>query len=102
MKAKNYPVIQSSLPIAMDTTQMSNVLDVSMVDLWAAEAYFVMDTPVALKAAIETTIPKDIHKRAGNSPNCLKANMLSSITPASPQRPTVVQETLWKMGKRQQ
>ena len=33
--------------------QIITVLDVSMVDLWAAEAFLVTDTPKALKQAIE-------------------------------------------------
>lgn len=38
---------------------MSRVLQVSTVDLYAAEAYLVMATPVALKQEIETMMPND-------------------------------------------
>lgn len=42
-----------------ETTHITRVLEVSTVDLWAAEAYFVIATPVALKQAIDTMIPSD-------------------------------------------
>ena len=38
----------------MKNIQMTTVLDVSMVDLCAAEAFFVTATPKALKKAMET------------------------------------------------
>jgi len=54
---------------------------VSIVDLWAAEAFLVVATPKALKQAIETIIPKHCSKRILLSPNCWKANSESSTTP---------------------
>jgi hypothetical protein len=36
---------------------MSTVLDVSIVDLWGADAYLVVATPQALKKAMEKMIP---------------------------------------------
>lgn len=46
---------------------MQIVLEVSMVDLWAAEAYLVTATPVALKPAIETIINNEVINNAGYS-----------------------------------
>ena len=40
-------------------SHIRKVLNVSIVDLYAAEAYLVTDTPAALKVAIDTIIPKD-------------------------------------------
>lgn len=70
---------------------MRRVRDVSMVDLWAADAYFVMETPHTLKPAIDKMIPKDIIKIAELSAFCWKANVVSSIFPLSPQTPLCVQ-----------
>ena len=50
-----------------------------------------MDTPVALKQAIETIIPIDIHARGGYIPNYLKATAEFSTLPESLQIPTSVQ-----------
>ena len=44
---------------------MANVLEVSIVDLYAAEAYFVMATPVALNSAIDTIIKIEHNKATG-------------------------------------
>jgi len=42
-----------------EANQITRVLQVSTVDLWAAEAYLVIATPKALKKAMETMIPQD-------------------------------------------
>lgn len=57
-----------SVPIINDTAQINTVLQVSIVDLFDAEAYFVIATPVALKKAIENTIPTVYTIRTGFSP----------------------------------
>lgn len=44
---------------------MSRVRDVSTVDLWAAVAYLVIATPVALKLAIDTMMNAEYKKRIG-------------------------------------
>jgi hypothetical protein len=61
-----------------EISQMRRVLQVSTVDLWAAEAYLVMATPVALKQEIEQMMPKDYQIRTGFSPICLNAIFESS------------------------
>lgn len=53
----------------------------SIVDLWDAEANLVMATPVALKQAIETTIPRDISRSYQLFINAFQASVESSITP---------------------
>ena len=45
--------------MAMKKTQIRTVLEVSIVDLWAAEAFLVTVTPKALKEAIEKQIRTD-------------------------------------------
>ena len=44
---------------------MANVLEVSIVDLCAAEAYFVIATPVALNSAIDKIIKREQVKAKG-------------------------------------
>lgn len=51
--------INVSHPIKSDITQIKSVLEVSMVDLWAAVANLVIATPVALKEAIDTIMKQD-------------------------------------------
>jgi len=68
-KAKSSPQLNCSVPTSKLMTQMKSVRHVSIVDRYAADAYFVMDTPQALKDEIETMIPMDIHKSAGYVPS---------------------------------
>ena len=63
-----------------------------MVDLYAAEAYLVIATPVALKLAMEQMIPKHIATSVGFSLSSWKANLESSITPLS-HMPSMLQLT---------
>lgn len=78
-----------SVPTAKLITQMNSVLQVSTVDLCAADAYFVMETPQALKEEIETMIPIDIPRRAGYVLNCWNARMEFSTKPESLQMPSL-------------
>lgn len=54
----------------------------STVDLWGAEAYLVMATPVALKHAIEIIIPIDVIIKKPLSVIFYHASLVSSIVPA--------------------
>lgn len=53
----------------------------STVDLWGAEAYLVMATPVALKHAIETIIPSDVAIKKLLPVRLAHASLVSSIFP---------------------
>lgn len=53
------PIRNFSLPARRNTIQISKVLQVSTVDLWAAEAYLVIITPVALNPAMERMLQQD-------------------------------------------
>jgi len=61
--------------------QISKVLDVSIVDLYAADAFFVTPTPDALKRAIDTIIAKVKIKTFQLSAISLNPLALFSITP---------------------
>ena len=54
-----------SHPKYRETIQINNALEVSIVDLYAAEAYLVIATPVALNIAIETIIKIEQSKTSG-------------------------------------
>jgi hypothetical protein len=56
IKPKSYPTRNYSLPIAINTSQTHIVLQVSIVDRCAEDAYLVIMTPVELKTAIESTL----------------------------------------------
>ena len=73
-KAKSSPQLKASAPVARLITQMNSVRQVSIVDRWAAEAYFVIETPVALKHEIDKIMPMDINVSCQYSPSCLKAS----------------------------
>ena len=64
-KPKSYQGKKSSHPISNEKAQMTTVLDASIVDLWAAEAYFVTETAVVLKLAIEHINDNEKRIRAG-------------------------------------
>jgi tyrosine-protein phosphatase YwqE len=64
MKPESWSQVNSSFftpgtGMAMKKTQIRTVLEVSIVDLWAAEAFLVTVTPKALKEAIEKQIRTD-------------------------------------------
>jgi hypothetical protein len=61
--------------------QISTVLEVSIVDLCAADAFLVTVTPKALKQAMEQHIPKLRAISTGLLPNSLKARRESSSLP---------------------
>lgn len=69
-KAKSWPKINFSAPVARLMIQMKRVRQVSIVDRWADEAYLVIDTPVALKQEMDRIIPIDIQRRAGYVHSC--------------------------------
>lgn len=98
-KAKSSPQLKVSCLVARLMTQMKRVRQVSMVDRYAADAYFVMLTPVALKLEIDKIIPIDIQRSAGYVASYLNASAESSIFPASPQIPLVVHSIFWKIGR---
>ena len=52
-KPRSYHGRKSSQPRRREAAQMRTVLEASIVDLWAAEAYLVTETAVVLKEAIE-------------------------------------------------
>jgi hypothetical protein len=58
-KSKEFSNKEFLFTQSQETHQITIVLQVSTVDLWAAEAYFVIITPVKLKPAIETILHKD-------------------------------------------
>ena len=60
---------------------MSNVLLVSIVDLWAEEAYFVIATPVALKQATVKIFAINYAISHLLLPISLKARVVSSRLP---------------------
>jgi hypothetical protein len=60
---------------------MSAVLHMSIVDLWAELAYFVMVTPTLLKLAIEITKNIVVIQRRGSLPHSLRAAGVSSRVP---------------------
>ena len=69
-KANSSPQLNCSWPVDRLMIQMNRVRQVSTVERWAAEAYFVIETPVALKQEIEKIIPMDIQSKAGYAPSC--------------------------------
>jgi hypothetical protein len=54
----------------MKNPQIRTVLDVSIVERWAAEAFLVVATPKALKAAMEQIMPILYQMRMGLSAHC--------------------------------
>ena len=72
MKPKSCSTLKSSLfPLNLTmrkNIQMMTVLEVSMVDLCAAEAFLVTDTPKALKKAMEKQMAMLSPMRAGLAP----------------------------------
>ena len=67
-----------SCPINKAMIQIRSVLHVSIVDLCAADAYFVMATPQALNIEIEQMMPIDYKIRTLVSPIYWKASFESS------------------------
>jgi len=65
----------------MKKIQMSTVLEVSIVDLWAADAFLVTVTPKALKEAIEKQISRDDRMIYQLAPMSRKALIVSSSLP---------------------
>jgi len=61
---------------------MSSVLEVSTVDLWAAVAYLVMATPVALKQAMDTIMKPEYNIRIGWFPKSATAALVFSRYPS--------------------
>ena len=57
-KPISWRTLKVSHPSINEINQISIVLEVSIVDLCAADPYFVIETPEALKTAIDTIIPK--------------------------------------------
>jgi len=55
----SYPARNFSLPKRRKTAQMTIVLQVSIVDLCAADAYLVIITPVTLNPAIVNILQQD-------------------------------------------
>ena len=62
-----------SKPSHTDIAQMITVLEVSMVERWAAEAYLVVVMPQTLKMAIDDIIPSESQMIVLSAPICLKA-----------------------------
>jgi hypothetical protein len=56
---KSYPARNFSLPKRRKTAQMTMVLQVSIVDLCAADAYLVIITPVTLNPAMVKILQQD-------------------------------------------
>ena len=57
--------MNDSFPYINETTQINIVLQESTVVLYAADAYFVTNTPELLNEAIEKIIPIDIINNDG-------------------------------------
>jgi hypothetical protein len=58
IKPKNYRGINFSSPFSKKKSQTTTVLTALIVDLYAAEAYFVIDIPIPFIAAIKTIVLK--------------------------------------------
>lgn len=97
-KPRSYHGRNSSQPMAREAAQMRTVLEASIVDLYAAEAYLVTETAVVLKEAIEHMSETEKRIKAGYCPYCSKAKRVFSRYPLWQRAPSHL--TYWKIGSR--